>query len=76
MKSNTRWTSAVALVLLGLLASSAFAGRVTGYIGKDGRFIQRPDGSPPDFSKSNNYSSKENHNPYTGKAGNTPRLPK
>ena len=61
--------SVVVILLLSITASSAFAGRVKGYIRKDGTYVPQHQRSAPDSSKLNNYSTEGNVNPYTGKAG-------
>ncbi len=76
MKPVALGHSVLTLLLLSLIASSAFAGRVKGYIRKDGTFIATPDRSAPDSGKRNNYSSEGRINPHPGKAGKTPAHPK
>jgi hypothetical protein len=43
--------------------------RVGGYVNKNGTYVAPHYQSPPDASKLNNYSTKGNVNPYTGKQG-------
>lgn len=45
------------------------ASRVRGYTKKNGTYVQPHYKSSPDKSKFNNYSTKGNYNPYTGKKG-------
>ncbi len=42
---------------------------VRGHVTKRGSYVQPHKRSAPDKSKSNNYSTKGNVNPYTGKPG-------
>jgi hypothetical protein len=59
-----------ALVIL-LLASTAFAApvRVRPTVTKQGVYRQPHVRTSPDSTQRNNYSTKGNYNPYTGKAG-------
>jgi len=61
----------IALVFGGLsMASSADAStRVKGYYKKSGTYVMPSYRSTKDSYKFNNYSSKGNSNPYTGKKG-------
>ena len=43
--------------------------RVHSYYKKSGTYVTTHHRSNPDSRKSNNYSSKGNYNPYTGKKG-------
>jgi hypothetical protein len=43
--------------------------RVKGYPKKSGTYVAPHNRTSPDKSKANNYSSKGNTNPYTGKKG-------
>lgn len=73
-------------IILGLITLAALAAspvqadtRVGGYSTKRGTYVAPHYKSSPDSSRSNNYSSKGNFNPYTGKLGNvdpfkTPRI--
>ena len=47
------------------------ATRVRGYTTKRGTYVQPYYKSTPDSSRYNNYSTKGNYNPYTGKKGYT-----
>lgn len=49
--------------------SSAGSTRVRGYTKKDGTYVAPHHRTKPDKSKTNNWSSKGNVNPYTGKKG-------
>lgn len=49
--------------------SSSGSTHVKGYTRKDGKYVAPHYRSKPDKSKSNNWSSKGNTNPYTGKKG-------
>jgi len=63
----------IALVFGGLsMASSADAStRVRGYTTKKGTYVQPYYRSSPNRTKYDNYSTKGNYNPYTGKKGYT-----
>jgi len=53
-----------------LLASWSFADTyVNGYYRKDGTYVQGHYRSSQNNTKSDNYSTKGNYNPYTGKNG-------
>lgn len=68
MKRSSLAVLAAALAALG--ASSAAADTsVRGYTKKDGTYVQPHRRSDPDRSRYNNYSTKGNVNPYTGKKG-------
>ena len=41
----------------------------SGYVKKDGTYVAPSRATNPDKTKHNNYSSKGNTNPYTGKQG-------
>lgn len=61
----------IVAVLFVALAFPAF-GRSTsvrGHVTKKGTYVQSHKRTTPDKSKANNYSSKGNTNPYTGKKG-------
>jgi len=64
----------VPILVLGLLLSIAplvDAGqtRVRGYTRKNGTYVQPHYRTTPDSSRSNNWNSQGNINPYTGKQG-------
>ena len=60
----------VAILLLALISSSAFADVcVSGYFRKDGTYVDGYCRTSPNSSKSDNYGSEGNYNPYTGKTG-------
>lgn len=50
-------------------ASSGGSHSVRSYVKRDGTYVERTRATNPDRSKYNNYSSKPNVNPYSGKAG-------
>ena len=50
-------------------ASAEAATRVRGYIKKSGTYVAPHYKSSRDSSKFNNYSTKGNYNPFTGKKG-------
>ena len=59
-----------ALLLFSLTVSDLFAAvRVRGFTRKDGTYVQPHYRSSPDSSFYNNWSTKGNVNPYTGKSG-------
>lgn len=61
---------AIAIVVLSVLAMSAGAAtRTRGYATKRGTYVAPHYSSSPNRTKLDNYSSKGNYNPYTGKAG-------
>lgn len=49
--------------------------RVKGYVRKDGTYVAPHYRSAPNSSKSDNYSTKGNYNPYTGKKGTADPYP-
>ena len=59
------------LVVLSLsLMGSAFANTpVRSYVKKNGTYIRQHHKTSPDHTQRNNYSTKGNVNPYTGKPG-------
>ena len=64
--------SKISLIALICLASSpALAGsnRVNGYIKRDGTYVQPHQRTTPNATRTDNWSSKPNYNPYTGKTG-------
>jgi len=68
MKKLFTFILATAFILSGSLAADA-ATKVNGYTRKDGTRVNSYYRSDSDSRKSNNYSSKGNVNPYTGKKG-------
>lgn len=75
MKSIT--TFAVSLLLTAALLTPAFAQgttRVRGHVRKDGTVVQPHVRTKPNKTENDNYSTKGNTNPQTGKKGTkTPR---
>lgn len=63
--------SILLMVLVLLLCGTELSSqvKVKGYIRKDGTYVQPHMRSNPDGDKSNNWSTKGNINPYTGKEG-------
>lgn len=53
------------------LAKDSHATR--GYVKKNGTYVAPSRATNPDKTKNNNYSTRGNSNPYTGKAGTKPR---
>lgn len=50
-------------------SSSGVSHSVGGHYTKDGTYVQPHHATNPDSTKTNNWSSKPNVNPYTGKEG-------
>lgn len=67
----------ISTLIIGLLSlivgltsvSAASSVKVKGYTKKDGTYVQSYYKTKGNSSKSDNYSSKGNSNPYTGKKG-------
>lgn len=59
----------VAAFALGSAANAAKSTSVKGYTKKDGTYVAPHKKTTPDSTKLNNYSSKGNFNPSTGKEG-------
>lgn len=62
----------LAIILLASITTVAFAGghRYTrGYSRSDGTYVKGHYSSQPNHTKRDNWSTKGNTNPYTGKAG-------
>ena len=66
------------LIILSLFSSPAFAKRtgsgggshsVKGHVHKDGTYVQPHRATNPNHTQRDNWSSKPNSNPYTGKPG-------
>lgn len=56
--------------LVCLLTTTAYASTyVNGYTRRDGTYVQGHYRSNPNHTRLDNYSTKGNYNPYTGKAG-------
>jgi hypothetical protein len=70
----TRKTIAIGwgLVALALASSAIGQVRVRGYVRKDGTYVAPHYRSSPNSTKADNYSTRGNYNPYTGKAGRVP----
>ena len=69
---------AVMVIALGLIATPTFAKRtasgdgshsVKGHVKKDGTYVQPHRATNPNNTQRDNWSSKPNTNPYTGKPG-------
>jgi hypothetical protein len=69
----TKGALLLAVFALAVTASdTASAGKSTsvkGYVKKDGTYVAPHHKTTPDGTKLNNYSTKGNYNPYTGKDG-------
>ena len=78
MKKLSSVLSAIILVILIGFAGFTFADTsVRGYTRKDGTYVQPHKRSSPDSSRFNNWSTKGNVNPYSGKKGyRNPYAPK
>lgn len=59
----------VVLVSAGFPSAAEAAVRVKGYMRSNGTYVAPSYRSNPDSSRLNNWSTKGNYNPYTGKAG-------
>ncbi len=62
----------ILFVVFALAISAPVEGKnvsVRGHVTKQGKYISPNHRTSPDHSKFNNWSSKGNVNPYTGKAG-------
>lgn len=60
----------IVLVLLVLFANCTFADTwVNGYTKRDGTYVQGHYRSTPNHTRMDNYSTRGNYNPYTGKRG-------
>ena len=70
--------SIVAVAALAATAASAQTSHaVRGYTRSDGTYVEPHRQSDPDSSRTNNYSSQGNTNPYTGQTGTVdPYAPK
>lgn len=68
-----RFALALCFGLVGLIFATSAIGqiRVRGYVKKDGTYVAPHYRSAPNRSKSDNYSTRGNYNPYTGEAGKT-----
>lgn len=53
-----------------LSASAQGSNSVGGYVRQDGTYVQPHMRTNPDNSRTNNWSSQGNSNPYTGRQGN------
>lgn len=60
----------ILLLLLTFTTSCYAANYVNGYTRKNGTYVQGHYRSNADYTKFNNYSTRGNYNPYTGKQGN------
>ena len=59
----------IVLVFIAISATASADSRVGGYTTKRGTYVAPHHKSSPDSSRSNNFSTKGNLNPYTGKKG-------
>lgn len=63
------FVATLAALLLVAGAAEAKSARSSGYVKKNGTYVAPHYKTTPNKSKADNYSSKPNVNPYTGKAG-------
>jgi len=59
----------VSLLTISLFSSAFASTRVSGYTKKNGTYVAPSYRSSPNKNKLDNYSSKGNYNPYSGKVG-------
>ncbi|WP_313632519.1 hypothetical protein [Massilia timonae] len=59
----------LAVILMALTASAVAQTHVRGYTKKDGTYVAPHYRSSPNSTRNDNYSTRGNVNPYTGKAG-------
>lgn len=60
----------IVIIIIGLFSLSSFADvGVDGYYRKDGTYVQPHHRSDPNSTSNDNWSTKGNTNPYTGKEG-------
>jgi hypothetical protein len=59
----------IVAILLSVFSLSVSAEYVRGHYRRDGTYVQPHQKTPKDNSRLNNYSTKGNINPYTGKKG-------
>ena len=57
------------ILLLSIIATEAYAESVRGYYRKDGTYVNSYERSAPNGTVTDNYSYKNNTNPYTGQTG-------
>jgi len=72
MERKLRMLMIFMVMLLGLQPLQAEAQsnhRVRGYVTRGGVYVQPHRATNPDRSRLNNYSTRGNYNPYTGKIG-------
>ena len=59
----------VSLLVVGLFSSAYASTKVKGYTKKNGTYVAPSYRSSPNSNKYDNYSTKGNYNPYSGKIG-------
>lgn len=64
-------TAAIALVVLGFASAPAWAEGhyVRGYVTQRGAYVAPYHATNPNYTRQDNYSTRGNINPYTGRAG-------
>lgn len=79
MKKVMKILMSTLLIMCTLLASISFAYAkdvyVRGYTRSNGTYVQPHYRTSPNSTRNDNYSTKGNVNPYTGKKGTVPRSP-
>ena len=63
------WSILAIVLATSLLAHTAQAKSVRGYVKKDGTYVAPHQTTTPNDTTRDNWSTKGNVNPYTGKAG-------
>lgn len=71
MKKATIVASLAAILLFGMIGFAEARVGVRGYIKRSGTYVAPHYKTNPDNSRWNNWSTKGNYNPYTGKKGYT-----
>lgn len=59
----------ISVLILGSIFTASAAVKVKGYTKSNGRYVSPTLRSSPNKTKLDNYSTKGNYNPYTGKVG-------
>lgn len=62
----------ILLLIVASLPQDVFSGNVRGHFTKRGKYVSPHKRSNPNKTKIDNWSTKGNVNPYTGKVGNKP----
>lgn len=75
MKKVIAWVLCAVMVFCLASLASAKSVKVKGHYRKNGTYVQPHYRTAPDSSRYNNWSTKGNVNPYTGKNGNVNPYP-